>query len=305
MGKKNIKQQPVYAAAQRSALYNYYHNMFYNLWMGKYTVDGMNYRQNDFFFRKLWSEGYLAIFRKKYLEDEDAVGLATYSAVGEYDGLDMPVEVQLVQNRGDMTIPIIPQKVDKDCVIGWAQLSRRPIAETMDMYASKLSGIDMLINVNEKVQKMPWLINTPEGSEKKTEEFMNALMGDEPVLFFELDGLEPRALISGAPFILDKLYNYKQAYVNEALTFLGVNNLGNVEKKERLITSEVDHNNELIESNSDNFKRPIEEFLDRANDVLGFNFTLKDNSPKPKEQEPEDGFEPFGSEGKEETSEEE
>ena len=84
-----------------------------------------------------------------------------------------------------------------------------------------------------------------------------------------------------------------------------MNNLGNVEKKERLITSEVDHNNELIESNSDNFKRPIEEFLDRANDVLGFNFTLKDNSPKPKEQEPEDGFEPFGSEGKEETSEEE
>ena len=89
MGKKNIKQQPVYAAAQRATLYNYYHNMFYNLWMGKYTVDGMNYRQNDFFFRKLWSEGYLSIFRKKYLEDEDAVGLATYSAVGEYDGLDI------------------------------------------------------------------------------------------------------------------------------------------------------------------------------------------------------------------------
>ena len=67
----------------------------------------------------------------------------------------MPVKVQLIQNRGYQVIPLEPQVVDKDCVIGWAQRNRAPLALTMDLYASKLASIDMLININEKVQKMP------------------------------------------------------------------------------------------------------------------------------------------------------
>lgn len=282
MGKKALKRNAMYGAEERQRMYDYYHNMFYNLWMGKYTIEGMNYRQNDFFMRKLWSEGTVAIFRKKYMDDgEDAVGLAQWSATDYYDGLDMPTIAQFVQNRGDRSIPIDPQVIDRECVVGWAQRSHKPISAAMTLYASKLSSIDMLININEKVQKMPWLINVPEGSDTKVREFYNALDCDEPALFFDMDDLNPRALISGAPYILDKLYNYKQTYMNEALTFLGINNLGNTEKKENLLTAEVNHNNQLIQSNSDNFKRPIEELLERANKVLNFNFKLIDNTPAP------------------------
>ena len=296
MGKKAIKNTALYASEQRERLYNYYHDTFFNLWMGKYNVEGMNYKQNDFFFRKLWSEGKIALFKIKYLEGEDSIGLASYGSGIEYDYLDMPVKVQLIQNRGYQVIPLEPQVVDKDCVIGWAQRNRAPLALTMDLYASKLASIDMLININEKVQKMPWILKVGEGNDTKLREFINALYGDEPLLFFDLDDIDPHALISGAPYILDKLYNYKQAYMNEALTFLGVNNLGNIEKKERLVTSEVDHNNELIQSNSDNFKRPIEELLKRANDVLGFSLSLIDNKPQEVDSEPQNGFNAFGKE---------
>lgn len=293
MSKKNIRKTNLYAAEQRAAMYDYYHCLFYNLWMGKFTIKGMNYRQNDFFMRKLWSEGSVAIFRKKYMDDgEDAVGLAQWSAVDYYDGLDMPTIAQFVQNRGDMSIPLEPQVIDRECVVGWAQRSHRPICATMDLYASKLASIDMLISINEKVQKMPWLVNVPEGGEQKIREMYNALDNDEPVLFLDMDGVDLRALISGAPYNLDKLYNYRQAYLNDALTFLGVNNLGNVEKKERLISDEVNHNNDLIRSNNDNFKNPINEFLKRANDVLGFNFELVEN--KTYTPEDTDDFNAFG-----------
>lgn len=296
MGKKNIKKTSLYSAEVRSRMFDYYHNTFYNLWMGKYEVGNMNYRQNDFFFRKMWDLGTVAIFRKKHMEGEDAVGLAQWAPTDYYDGLDMPTHAQLIQNRGDTTIPLEPQKIDADCSIGWCQRSHRPIRETMDLYSSKLASIDMLININEKVQKMPWLINVPEGMEDKIREMYNQLDNDEPVLFFDVEGVDLRALISGAPYILDKLYNYKQAYMNEALTFLGVNNLGNVEKKERLITSEVDHNNELIQSNNDNFRKPIEEFLERANKTLGFSFKLIDNTPRYVDESPKQAFNAFGRE---------
>lgn len=298
MSKKNVKKTDVYSAQRRAAIFDYYKCLFYNLFMGKFTIKGMNYRQNDFFFRKLWDLGTVAIFRKKYLEGEDAVGLAQWTAAGWYDGLDMPTKAQFVRNRGDMSIPLEIQTIDETCVIGWAQHSHRSIKSTMDIYASKLAAIDMLITINEKVQKMPWLVNVPEGAETKIREMYNSLDNDEPVLFLDMDGIDLRALISGAPYNLDKLYNYRQAYLNDALTFLGVNNLGNVEKKERLISDEVNHNNDLIRSNNNNFKNPINEFLKRANDVLGFDFELIENETFT----PEDinGFNAFGRQGENE-----
>ena len=290
MGKKSIKKTDLYSAVKRQRLYILYYDMFFNLWMGKYRVEGMNYRANYFLFKSFWDVGSAAIFKKKYLEGEDAVGVARWTSCGGLDGFEMPVEAQLLQLNGDVTIPLTPQKIDETCVVGWCQRNWASIDYYMSIYASKLAAVDMLININEKVQKMPWLINMPEGMEQKIREMYNALDNDEPVLFFDVEGVDLRALISGAPYILDKLYNYKQAYMNEALTFLGVNNLGNVEKKERLITAEAEHNNELIESNSDNFKKPIEEFLERANKTLGFSFKLVENKPQKVNEDPRQAF---------------
>ena len=51
-----------------------------------------------------------------------------------------------------------------------------------------------------------------------------------------------------APIIFDKLMIYKSQIWNEALTFLGINNVA-MEKKERLVESEATGNNELINLN--------------------------------------------------------
>ena len=136
----------------------------------------------------------------------------------------------------------------------------------------------MLINIAEKAQKTPWLIAVPPGSEKKVREFQNALEADEPTLFFEIDDFDPKALISGAPYLIDKLYNYKQAVFGEALTFFGVSNLGNIEKNERMITDEVNANNELTYHCADTFKQPLQEFIERTNEVLKHDFELIENA---------------------------
>lgn len=272
--KKNVKQKELYSARVRQNYYNYYYSMFYNLFMGKYKVEGLDYQQNDYMFRKFFDVGHCAAFN---IKNTDILGLADFAGV-TYNYLDFPDTVSLINNRGAAFIPQDPQVVDEQCVIGWVQRSGKPIRATVELYASKLSAVDMLINIAEKSQKTPWLIGVDPGMETAVREFTNALDNDEPCLFFKSDELNLKALVSGAPYIIDKLYNYKQAIMNEILTFLGVNNLGNIEKKQHLLSDEVHANNQLVQNCSDNFKVPLEEFIERINTTLKHNYKLIENT---------------------------
>lgn len=155
--------------------------------------------------------------------------------------------------------------------------NKKAISTIVDYYVAKITDVEMVIRKNLKAQKMPWLIATSTGNENKVNQFYNSLNNDEDVLFFEFDDgeKEPKALVSGAPYILDKLYDYKQALENELLTFLGFNNLGASEKKEHLLVSEIDSNNEVIAQAEENFVSMLEGFIKRVNETLGKTLKLK------------------------------
>ena len=211
------------------------------------------------------------------------------------DYLDFPKTLHLVKNRPYSFIPVKELKVDEDVVIGWAQRNHRPIREYVINCVDRLVDIDMIIQKNLKAQKTPWLIATSAVNEQKINEFYNALNSDEDALFFTFEeGEKPAALVSGAPYIIDKLEAQKQVIINELLTFLGLNNIGIQEKKEHLINSEVESNNEVVAQAEDNFRVSIEEFLDNINECFGTSLMLKDGKGKeldkeePKDEEAED-----------------
>ena len=61
---------------------------------------------------------------------------------------------------------------------------------------------------------------------------------------------------------------YKKQIWNEALTFLGINNIME-EKKERLVTGEVDSNNELINLNLQARLAPRKQACKEFNELFG------------------------------------
>ena len=88
-----------------------------------------------------------------------------------------------------------------------------------------------------------------------------------------------KAIVSGANYNCDKLYNLKQCYENEIKEYLGINNLGINEKKEHLIGDEINVNQEIVESHGECFLDCLKEFCERIKDVLGYDVSVEVNKP--------------------------
>lgn len=271
----------------RSNIYNAFLNKYYNLYMNSLKWTGIDNEQVDFIMRKFWSVGSIASFIAKGTQGEEyPQGMIVFTeyAPCKYNIYDFPIEATLVNNRGVPFIPMTPQKINTDIVIGYVQRNKKGVSELVNYYISKLTNIEITIQVNLIAQKSPWLLGTTPENQNKMEEFWSNLISDNPKLFASIEDVEKaKALISGAPYTIDKLYNYKVAVENELREYLGLTNLGVSEKKEHLITEEVKSNNEVTSRSSECILNPLQEFCERVKMYLGYDISVELNAPDIKE----------------------
>ena len=80
-------------------------------------------------------------------------------------------------------------------------------------------------------------------------------------------------LNSNAPFVVDKLQEYKYELEREILTFFGLNN--NFEKKERMLTDDINSNNDYINSIIDLMYKSRKEGIEKINKKYGLNIIVE------------------------------
>lgn len=156
---------------------------------------------------------------------------------------------------------------------------QKPTLETLKLFAYRLYEVERTIDTNLLAQKTPILI---EGDTKTILTLKNVYMqysGNTPFIFgnkqYDLSN-KLSVLKTDAPYLLDKLTLYKHEIWEECLTFLGINN-ANTDKKERLITDEVNSNNELINYYLNCFYKTRKEACEQINKKYGLNIQIKLN----------------------------
>ena len=169
---------------------------------------------------------------------------------------------------------------DKDCILVMNNWQRVPTASTIELFCQRLAECDMVCTVNIKSQRTPVLIAVDENQRLMMENLYSQYDGNRPFIFGDKnqvgDGVV-KAINTGAPFVADKIMEYKKQIWNEALQFLGINTL-QTEKKERLITDEASSNNELINLNLQSMLIPRQEACKQFNKLFGLEGTDKEIS---------------------------
>ena len=253
---------------------NMLRNKYYNLYRSNFKWNNLNYRQEDFIMRKFWADGTVAAFKIKNL---DEIGFAGWAR----NTIDMYGETETVNLVNQYSSPLIPgtvQVVDKDVVLGWIQSNRKPVRMLVDWYIERIAQVDMVINTNLNLHKLPFLIPLDKGdkdAKKAVEDAISKILNNELVLFVE--GVEPslfKAVATQAPYIIDKLNNYKKDLENELKTYLAINNPG-VNKIEQLQLSEVNANNDEINSHDEDFKEQLDKFCERIKETLGYDISVE------------------------------
>lgn len=128
---------------------------------------------------------------------------------------------------------------ESNSVIIWNNYLHTNSVLEVKMFAKRLYNLDRIIDVNANAQKTPVLIQGTEQQRLTLKNLYKEFDGNSPFIFGDknLDLNSLKCLQTGAPYVCDKLYNLKQMYWNEALTYLGINNTG-AQKRERMLAIE-------------------------------------------------------------------
>lgn len=128
---------------------------------------------------------------------------------------------------------------ESNSVIIWNNYLHTNSILEVKMFARRLYNLDRIIDVNANAQKTPVLIQGTEQQRLTLKNLYKEFDGNSPFIFGDknLDLNSLKCIQTGAPYVCDKLYNLKQMYWNEALTYLGINNSG-AQKRERMLAIE-------------------------------------------------------------------
>lgn len=164
----------------------------------------------------------------------------------------------------------------EDSVIIYNNYLHTSSVDTVDMFAHKLWDLDLTVQVNCKAQKTPTLIKCGE-SQRLT--LLNAYQkydGNQPFIFADKDFNTEnfQVLTTGAPYVADRIYQLKTQVWNEALTYLGIANV-NTQKKERLISDEVDRQQGGTIASRYSRLNARKEACEKINKVFGLNLDVE------------------------------
>lgn len=225
----------------------------------------------------LFNRGYMVFFYDEDLEKY----LALNTTLGcELDVYNNPLSYVAYANNGYQV-----QLTNKDSVIIYNNYLKQPTLMLCEYFAKRLYDFDSVIDVNVRSQKTPILIACNESEKLAMKNVYMQYDGNQPVIFTYKDFITAdnfKVVNTQSPYVADKIYQLKSNIWNEALTQLGITNT-TVNKKERLITDEVQRSQGGVFACRNSRLKMREQCINKINDMFNLNIQVEFNDDVLKE----------------------
>lgn len=240
-------------------------NRLIALTIGRFDLEGLpTYIYKPYVYRLM-----IGAFDKliAYDSDLDRYFIYPFTSDGTLDEYNIPEKRRItLVNRGYSRV-----FDSSNSVIFRTSMSGLPILPIIEEYARKLYVISRTIDINVNAQKTPVIVLCDEDQELTFKNLMKQYEGNVPFIFGDKQVMnmdDVKVLNLNAPFVADKLQMLKTDVWNEFLTFIGVSNVA-INKKERLITDEVNRSLGGVLTARNDFVKAVKDSLKEANDLFG------------------------------------
>ena len=215
------------------------------------------------------------------LYDEDYGFINTQAADSGYINIyGLPTKINCFSysynKMRELYVPNTNLPAEEECILVMNNYQRVPTASTISLFAERLCDAQRACDINVKAQKTPVLLLTDKNQELTLRNLYAQYDGNSPVIYGDKNLLNEKPIDSvstQADFVANDLREYMQGIWNDFLCFIGINNLS--EKKERLITSEANTNNELVNMNMQSYLIPRKQACKEFNEKFGLTGTSK------------------------------
>ena len=209
------------------------------------------------------------------LYDDDYGYINTMACDGGYINIyGLPTEINCYSYRFNQRRTLFMQDTGeekgKECILVMNNYERVPTAATVNLFAMRLAEAQRSADINIKSTRTNLLITTDQKQYMTLKKLYEEYDGNTPVIFADKNLITPeavKAMKTDAPFIAKDIMDYKRDIWNELLTTLGIANLS--EKRERMVTDEIDSNNELVNLNLQSMLIPRKEACRQFNEKYG------------------------------------
>lgn len=263
-----------------------YFTQFFNLSLNIFKWEDTGEIESRFIERTLIENGYCFVY-----SDSDyglvcmpctLVGLNIYNE---------PTQIQI-------NSPLISKTLNaSDGVLIYNNYTKTGLMPIIINYVDRLTEIETTINTNIYLQKIPYIFLADKKTEKSIREVASQVTNNEPVIVVKATLAENLQNITlNTNFVADKLLKLKQQIENEFLTFIGLNNNSQADKKERMLVDEINVNNDYINRNVDILYNARELACEKINEKFGVNWKVvrQNNMSESLYKEVDDGGEANG-----------
>lgn len=173
---------------------------------------------------------------------------------------------------------IFPEmKVGEECIIIYANKVRSSALPYIVEYADKLAELDVAIKMNTRAMKHPLMIKTTEQKKESIATLMAQYEDDYYVIFPDQALLDNSSLqvmdfkVSASEIL--NLQKEKETVMNEFFNIFGIS--GSVEKRERMISGEMNAMMEQVAVNRNMWMSAQKDAIDKINKMFGLNISIE------------------------------